>query len=646
MEKRFDYGSIAFFVGLLLMVALQLFWSTPSVPQMAYSDFVRLLDAHQVDNLVISPTRITGELRSEQARATLPASEAASFGDGPAPYPFATVRVADDALSGRLGAAGVRYSGAVDSNWGSALLGWLAPLVLFVIVWQVMSRRGGGARDFMGIGRSGAQVYVQRDTGATFNDIAGIDEAKKELQQIVSFLCHPERYRRLGGKIPKGILIVGAPGTGKTLLAKALAGEAGVPFFSISGSSFVEMFVGVGAARVRDLFEQAQRQAPCIVFIDELDALGKVRGANLMSGNDEREQTLNQLLVEMDGFEANAGVILLAATNRPETLDPALLRPGRFDRHIAIDRPDLTGRRQILAVHTRKVPLAPDVDLDELAARTPGCVGADLANIVNEAALHAAEADRATVAMADFDEAIDRALAGSERKSRVMNAQEKQTIAWHEAGHALVAQSRAHCDPVKKVSIIPRGVAALGYTQQVPTEDRYVLRRSELLDRLDALLGGRVAEELVFGDVSTGAQNDLERATAMAWHMVARYGMSERIGLANCADQPGTAHALGATDGPRCGEHTAQRVDDEVRRLLNEAHERVVQTLAERREALDRIALRLLEREMLDHDELLALIANEPEPAGSARQGAPESAPESVPESARSKEVGNVERAA
>lgn len=622
MEKKFDSGSIALFIGLLLLLALQLLWSTPGVPPIAYSDFRRLLDAHEVDNLVISPTRITGELRSEQAKATLPASEAAAFGVGPAPYPFATMRVADDSLPAHLTAAGVRYSGALDSNWGSTLLGWLAPLVLLVVMWQFMMRRAGGARDFMGVGRSRAQVYVQRETGATFNDIAGIDEAKKELQQIVSFLCHPERYRKLGGKIPKGILIVGAPGTGKTLLAKALAGEAGVPFFSISGSSLVEMFVGVGAARVRDLFEQAQRQAPCIVFIDELDALGKVRGASPISGNDEREQTLNQLLVEMDGFEANAGVILLAATNRPETLDPALLRPGRFDRHIAIDRPDLVGRRQILAVHTRKVPLAPDVDLEELAARTPGCVGADLANIVNEAALHAAEADRSSVAMADFDEAIDRALAGSERKSRVMNGQEKRTIAWHEAGHALVAQSRAHCDPVKKVSIIPRGVAALGYTQQVPTEDRYVLRRSELLDRLDALLGGWVSEELVFGDVSTGAQNDLERATAMAWHMVARYGMSQHIGLANCADHDGMARALAGADGPRCGEHTAQRIDDEVRRLLNEAHERVARTLAERREALDRIATRLLEREVIEHDELVALIAGEPASGGSAGQSA------------------------
>ncbi|WP_321924726.1 ATP-dependent zinc metalloprotease FtsH [Paraburkholderia guartelaensis] len=610
MEKKSDIASIAIFIGVLVLLAAQVLWFAPAAPAVAYSDFQRLLAAHEIDNLVVTPTRISGELRSEHAKASLPASDAAAFTADKPPWPFTTIRVADESLPALLVASGVRFRGALDSNWSDLLLAWIAPLVVCVFAWQFLMRRGGGARDFMGIGRSRARIYVQQATGATFNDIAGIDEAKKELQQIVSFLCHPERYRRLGGKIPKGILIVGAPGTGKTLLAKALAGEAGVPFFSISGSSFVEMFVGVGAARVRDLFEQAQQQAPCIVFIDELDALGKVRGANPVSGNDEREQTLNQLLVEMDGFQPNAGVILLAATNRPETLDPALLRPGRFDRHIAIDRPDLNGRRQILSVHARGVPLAPDVDLDELAARTPGCVGADLANIVNEAALHAAEADRANVGMGDFEEAIDRALAGSERKSRVMNAQEKVTIAYHEAGHALVAQSRAHCDPVKKVSMIPRGVAALGYTQQVPTEDRYVLRRSELLDRLDVLIGGRVSEELVFGDVSTGAENDLERATTMAWHMVARYGMSDRVGLVNCADDGSMPPSRVAAEGPHSGARTAQLIDDEVRRLLAQSHERVTRTLADQRAALDRIAKRLLEREVIEHDELLALIAD------------------------------------
>lgn len=466
---------------------------------------------------------------------------------------------------------------------------------------------------------------MAQDTDVTFDDIAGIDEAKAELKQIVEFLRNAERYRRLGGKIPKGVLIVGAPGTGKTLLAKAVAGEAGVPFFSISGSAFVEMFVGVGAARVRDLFEQAQKKAPCIVFIDELDALGKVRGAGVTSGNDEREQTLNQLLVEMDGFQPNSGVIILAATNRPEILDPALLRPGRFDRHIAIDRPDLNGRRQILQVHVKKVTLAADVDLAEIASRTPGFAGADLANVVNEAALHAAELDKSAVGMVDFDEAIDRAMTGMERRSRVMNEQEKITIAYHEAGHALVALSRPHCDPVKKVSIIPRGVAALGYTQQVPTEDRYVLRKSELLDRLDAYLGGRVAEEIVFGDVSTGAENDLDRATALVRHMVTRYGMSEQLGLFTFdSSDPGMGYPSAAGRGERFSESTAKLVDDEVRRELAEAHERVTRTLAGSRAQLDRIARRLLECEVLDQATLLQLMAGDAAPASAPQQNATE----------------------
>ncbi|WP_248295095.1 ATP-dependent zinc metalloprotease FtsH, partial [Paraburkholderia sp. UYCP14C] len=523
------------FVGIVF--ALRLLVSHAPTIDVAYSDFLQLVAARQVQDLVVTPTRITGTLRMPGAAAWLPASAVAGTRKASGgPSDFSTVRVADDGLAQTLAAADIRYTGGEDSAWPALLLSWGAPLLLLLMLWHFMSGRVGGIQEYTKIGRGNPHVLMQEDTGISFDDIAGIDEAKAELRQIVAFLRDADRYRKLGGKIPKGVLIVGAPGTGKTLLAKAVAGEAGVPFYSVSGAAFVEMFVGVGAARVRDLFEQAQAEAPCIVFIDELDALGKVRGAGLTSGNDEREQTLNQLLIEMDGFRSNSGVIIMAATNRPETLDPALLRPGRFDRHIAIDRPDLNGRRQILAVHTRHVTLAPQVDLGEIASRTPGFVGADLANVVNEAALHAAEADKESVDMSDFDEAIDRATAGMERKSRVMNAQEKLTIAWHEAGHALVAYNRKHSDPVKKVSIIPRGVAALGYTQQVPTEDRYLLRQSELLDRLDVLLGGRVAEEIVFGDVSTGAENDLERATAMARHMVARYGMSERIGLATLGE--------------------------------------------------------------------------------------------------------------
>ncbi|KVN02377.1 ATP-dependent zinc metalloprotease FtsH [Burkholderia diffusa] len=611
MNKSFDYSGLLIPIAFAVLVAVQLLARQPAATPISYSDFHHLVDARLVADLEIGQSSISGTLRMPEAGAALPASDAAEVKDAGPPWRFTTNRVSDEGLVAALTHAGIRYRGATDTGWMGTLAAWIFPLIGFVVIWNFMMRRPGGMRDLSGMGKSRARVYMQKETGITFDDIAGIDEAKAELQQIVAFLRNPERYQRLGGKIPKGVLIVGAPGTGKTLLARAVAGEAAVPFFTISGSAFVEMFVGVGAARVRDLFEQAQQSAPCIVFIDELDALGKARGVGLMSGNDEREQTLNQLLVEMDGFQANSGVIIMAATNRPEILDPALLRPGRFDRHIAIDRPDLTGRKQILAVHTKRVKLAPEVDLAELAQRTPGFVGADLANVVNEAALHAAELGKPAIGMADFDEAIDRAMTGMERKSRVMNEQEKRTIAYHESGHALVAQSRAHCDPVKKVSIIPRGIAALGYTQQVPTEDRYVLRRSELLDRLDVLLGGRVAEEIAFGDVSTGAQNDLERATALARHMVMQYGMSEKVGLATLDDgapQGGAPGVWTPGDG-HCSEHTAQLIDEEVRALLEDAHARVTATLGEHRDALERIALSLLQHESIDHDMLVTLIA-------------------------------------
>jgi cell division protease FtsH len=428
----------------------------------------------------------------------------------------------------------------------------------------------------------------------------------------VDFLKNPDRYRRLGGKIPKGVLIVGAPGTGKTLLAKAVAGEANVPFFSLSGSDFVEMFVGVGAARVRDLFAQAQEKAPSIVFIDELDALGKARGVSpIVGGHDEREQTLNQLLAELDGFDTQMGVMILAATNRPEILDPALLRPGRFDRQVVLDRPDLKGREKILKVHVRHVELAPGLDLSAVAARTPGFVGADLANLVNEAALHAARTGKQAVELTDFDEAIDRVVGGLERRSRVINPKEKEIVAYHEAGHALVAESREHADRVAKISIIPRGVAALGYTQQQPTEDRYLMTRAELLDRLDVLLGGRVAEELVFGDISTGAQDDLQRATDMARHMVARYGMTDALGLATF-ESPRQALFLNVPSMAQreYSEETARRIDDEIRNLFEAAHARVRQTLTAKREVLTSLAKLLIEREVVNRDDLTALLAS------------------------------------
>jgi cell division protease FtsH len=464
------------------------------------------------------------------------------------------------------------------------------------------------------IGKSRARVHMQSNTGVSFGDVAGADEAREELMEVVEFLKNPQRYHRLGGRIPKGVLIVGAPGTGKTLLAKAVAGEAGVPFFSISGSEFVEMFVGVGAARVRDLFVQAQKVAPCIIFIDELDALGRARGiAGAVGGYNEQEQTLNQLLVEMDGFDtgkmSDKAVIILAATNRPEILDPALLRPGRFDRHVALDRPDLRGRQQILQVHARKVMLAADVDLARIAARTPGLSGADLANLVNEAALLAARRGKDRVGRGDFDDATDRVIAGMEKRSRLINPLEKETVAFHEAGHAVVAESRPHADRVAKVSIIPRGIAALGYTQQLPTEDRYLLKKSELLDRIDVYLGGRVAEELVFGDVSTGAQNDLQMATDLARLMVTQYGMSERLGLVTFEQAGSALYAVPQTPRRDYSERTARLIDADVARLLDDAHARVRATLGERRGLLDALAHALLEKETVDREALDALIA-------------------------------------
>ena len=410
----------------------------------------------------------------------------------------------------------VDYSGRYESKFLSSVLSWILPIGIMILIWRFAMKKMGPGMGVMSFGKSKAKLFAENETKVTFADVAGIDEAKEELQEVVEFLKNPEKFQKLGGRIPKGVLLVGPPGTGKTLLAKAVAGEAKVPFFSISGSEFVEMFVGVGAARVRDLFSQATGQAPCIIFIDELDALGKARGMNVFGGNDEREQTLNQLLVEMDGFESNKGVIIMAATNRPEILDPALLRPGRFDRQVVVDRPDINGREAILKIHSKDVLLGPDVDLRKIAALTPGFVGADLANLVNEAALLAARKNKEAVGSADFDEAIDRVVGGLEKKNRVMNPQEKEIVAFHESGHAIVAESVKHADPVNKISIIPRGIAALGYTQQRPTEDRYLMTRSALLDQLAVLLGGRVAEELVFGDISTGAQNDLQRATDIA----------------------------------------------------------------------------------------------------------------------------------
>jgi cell division protease FtsH len=599
-------------LGLVVFLLFQSLTGILTTAPIAYSEFKQLLYAGKVNEVAISDTTVTGALKPGGLDQILRKEKAESLKCAPdGGCPFSTIRVSDPDLVADLEAQNVRFVGQPKSEWLGTLLAWMFPILILVWLWSSMAKRGGMmAGGLFDIGKSKARVYVQSKTGVGFDDVAGIDEAKEELMEIVEFLKNPQRYRRLGGKIPKGVLIVGAPGTGKTLLAKALAGEAGVPFFSISGSEFVEMFVGVGAARVRDMFVQAQKSAPCIIFIDELDALGRARGVGgMVSGYNEQEQTLNQLLVEMDGFDTNKGVIILGATNRPEILDPALLRPGRFDRHIALDRPDLKGRQKILDVHTKTVIVDENVDLAEIAARTAGLAGADLANLVNEAALLAARRGKHAVDIHDFDEAADRVVAGLEKKTRVMNPMEKETVAYHEAGHALTAESRQYADRVAKISIIPRGVAALGYTQQLPMEDRYLLKRAELLDRLDVYLGGRVAEEIVFGDMSTGAQNDLQMATGMARHMVTQYGMSQRLGLASFEQPAGSMLYPGVGERQPYSERTAQGIDFEIATLLSEAHERVRQTLLEKRPLLDAVAHALLEHETLDRRGLERLIS-------------------------------------
>jgi cell division protease FtsH len=613
--------------AIVLFMLFQSMTMFATTSPLAYSEFKQLLHGGKVNEVTVGETSVSGTLKAGGLDAILPHDRAESVkcnADGLCP--FDAVRVTDPDLVKDLDAAHVRYVGQQHSEWMSLLLSWALPLLLLFWMWGGLSKRGGVAAGLFDVGKSRARVYMQSKTGVSFNDVAGIDEARDELMEIVEFLKNPQRYRRLGGRIPKGVLIVGPPGTGKTLLARAVAGEAGVPFFSISGSEFVEMFVGVGAARVRDLFVQAQKVAPCIIFIDELDALGRARGvAGVVGGYNEQEQTLNQLLVEMDGFDTNKGVIILAATNRPEILDPALLRPGRFDRHVALDRPDLKGRQKILQVHARDVTLAPDVDLGAVAAKTPGLAGADLANLINEAALLAARRGKDRVERSDLDEAVDRVIAGMEKRSRLINPMEKETVAFHEAGHAVTAEFRAHADRVAKVSIIPRGIAALGYTQQLPTEDRYLLKKSELLDRMDVFLGGRVAEEIVFGDLSTGAQNDLQMATDLARHMVAQYGMSERLGLATF-EQPANAPYVPAGQSTAYSERTARLIDAEIARLLDEAHERVRATLREQRALLDALARQLLEHETVERDALQALVRAHASGAPAAGGKVPQSA--------------------
>lgn len=584
-----------FLAAILLIMYLQQHFVSSKVETISYGRFKQNLAAGLVSKLTIGPESISGTLKGKENRPDLQ---------------FTTVRVDDPGLVKELDESKVDYSGHFDSKFLGGLLMWVLPLGVMLLIWRFAMKKMGPGQGVMSFGKSKAKLFAESETKITFEDVAGIDEAKEELLEVVEFLKMPDKFQRLGGRIPKGVLLVGPPGTGKTLLAKAVAGEAKVPFFSISGSEFVEMFVGVGASRVRDLFSQATGQAPCIIFVDELDALGKARGMNVFGGNDEREQTLNQLLVEMDGFESNKGVIIMAATNRPEILDPALLRPGRFDRQVLVDRPDIKGREAILKIHSRNVLLGPDVDLGKIARLTPGFVGSDLANLVNEAALLAARKDKEAVGPSEFDEAIDRVVGGLEKKNRVMNAQEKEIVAFHESGHAIVAESVEHADRVHKISIIPRGIAALGYTQQQPTEDRYLLTRAELLDRLAVLLGGRVAEELVFGDISTGAQNDLQRATDIARSMVVEYGMSDRLGLVTYeSPRRPMFPPEGYSPNKTYSETKATQIDEEISTVMELAHQRVRNILSERRPVLNDLALLLSEKEIVQGQELRDMLA-------------------------------------
>jgi cell division protease FtsH len=584
-----------FLMAFLLFTYIQQYFFSRKVETISYGQFKQDLAEGNVSQLTVGPENITGTLTGKEKK---PGQR------------FITIRVDDPNLVKELDEHKVDYSGHYESKFLSSILSWILPIGIMLLIWRYAMKKMGPGMGVMSFGKSKAKIFAQNETRVTFADVAGIDEAKEELQEVVEFLRNPGKFQKLGGRIPKGVLLVGPPGTGKTLLAKAVAGEAKVPFFSISGSEFVEMFVGVGAARVRDLFSQATRQAPCIIFIDELDALGKARRMNVMGGHDEQEQTLNQLLVEMDGFETNKGVIIMAATNRPEILDPALLRPGRFDRQVLVDRPDINGREAILKIHSKNVLLGPDVDLRKVAGRTPGFVGADLANIVNEAALLAARKNKERVGSADFDEAIDRVVGGLQKKNRVMNAQEKEIVAFHESGHAIVAESVEHADPVHKISIIPRGIAALGYTQQQPTEDRYLMTRSELLDRLAVLLGGRVAEEQVFGEISTGAQNDLQRATDIARSMVTEYGMSDLLGLVTYehAHQP-MFLPESFTSSKTYSETKATQIDEEISRVIEKAHERVRKILSERRNVLDNLAHLLSQKEIVQGQELREMMS-------------------------------------
>jgi cell division protease FtsH len=585
--------------GLALLLVLgiaQAYFMTPPGRSIPYSEFKQLVKSGEVAEISIGDQTIRGMLKAGDAKTKA----------------FTVTRVDDPKLTEELEARNVKYTGEAMNRWLPELLGWVIPLLFLVGIWGFFFRRMSGAEGgVMSFARSKAKIYADDEVKVRFMDVAGVEEAKDELKEIVEFLQNPKKYTNLGGRIPKGVLLVGPPGTGKTLLARAVAGEAHVPFFSLSGSEFVEMFVGVGAARIRDLFQQAEAKAPCIVFIDELDALGKARTQSPFGSHEEREQTLNQLLAEMDGFDSRKGVIIMGATNRPEVLDPALLRPGRFDRQVLVDKPDVKGREAILRIHVKGVKVGPDVDLKVIAQRTAGFAGADLANLVNEAALLAARFDKPYVDRLDFESAIDRLIAGLEKK-RVMSDKERRIVAYHESGHAIVASVLPGLDPVHKISIVQRGFGALGYTMQLPLEDRYLMTRGDLYSQLAVLLGGRTAEEIALGEISTGAQNDLQRATDMARAMVTEWGMSDEMGAINYdVNKRGRFLDIGMPpERGLYGEETAQKIDSEIKRILSDAHNTARRILTEQRHKLESVTHRLLEIEVMEGDELRLMLSD------------------------------------
>ncbi|HUL42297.1 MAG TPA: ATP-dependent zinc metalloprotease FtsH [Burkholderiales bacterium] len=612
MEIKHQQFSIWYFIVVFLLILwMQEAFFGAHVENLSYSEFKTLLKSGNIEKVVIGEDVITGTFKTQGLEGVLPKErlQQLEHAGGKAGH-FVVARVNDPALVGELETAKVPFAGKYENKWFSTLLSWVVPAVIFFALWGFLMRRmTGGAGGFLEIGKSKAKVYMEKQTGVTFDDVAGVDEAKEELHEVIEFLKNPQEYGRLGARIPKGVLLVGPPGTGKTLLARAVAGEANVPFFSINGSEFVEMFVGVGAARVRDLFEQARARAPAIIFIDELDALGRARSAYPMGGHDEKEQTLNQLLSEMDGFDPSSGVVLLAATNRPEILDPALLRAGRFDRQVLVDRPDKKGRVAILSVHLKKIQLGPEVDPEKIAALTPGFSGADLANLVNEAALLATRRRATAVTMDDFTNAVERIVAGLEKKNRLLNPHERMVVAHHEMGHALVAMSLPGTDPVHKVSIIPRGIGALGYTIQRPTEDRFLMTREELENKMAVLLGGRAAEQLIFGEISTGAADDLAKITDIARNMVMRFGMDNNLGhVAYEAERSQFLPVPGAPAPMReYSEETAREIDHAVRTLVGAAFDKALGILTHQRQLLERGARELLQKETLTEEDLVRL---------------------------------------